>query len=167
MNNFEEKAKRIATEAHKTQCRKDGVTPYIVHPEAVANLLKSIGIEDDNILCAAWLHDVVEDCDLTIDFIEKEFNPEIARLVKALTRDRDFSKELYKNRIANSDFAVQIIKLADVVHNCKTLGKFLPKKTIRRFVEESDSLYFSLAKKWSNTLHRKLSRYIEPWRSWV
>jgi (p)ppGpp synthase/HD superfamily hydrolase len=157
---LENKAKKIATKEHKEQYRKDKKTPYIKHPEEVVKLLKEIGIKNQDIICAAWLHDTIEDCGLTKKFIEKEFNPNIARIVKALTRD--VSREEYKKRIKNSDFSVQIIKLADTVHNCKTLHKLLPKKTIKRKIKDCKSLYIPLAKKIEPRFYKLIIKYLKP-----
>ena len=143
---IEQKAQQFATKAHKEQYRKDKITPYIEHPRAVAKLLKEVAeIKDLNIICASWLHDVIEDCKVTKEQLEHEFNPEIARIVCALTRDID--RQAYLERIRHSDYAIQIVKLADVVHNCSTLGQEIPLRTIQRKIDECNALYLNLAKR--------------------
>ena len=160
---LEQKARQYATEAHKGQFRKDGITPYINHPGEVVNLLKSIGIKAIDTLCSGWLHDGPEDTKMTIELIEKEFNANIARIVGQLTRDVD--REAYKERIRNADYAVQIVKLADVVHNCSDLkNPSLPAQTIRRKVEDCESLYLELAERICPEFHEMLVGYLASFR---
>ena len=162
MTNLEIKAREFATEAHKEQYRKDRTTPYITHPAAVANLLKEVPIYDENIIAAAWLHDVIEDCGISSERLRKEFNSEVERIVSTLTRN--CSREEYKKRIKDADYAVQIVKIADVVHNCSTLDESLQEKTIRNKVNDCKALYFDLADKvhppFRVKLMNSLSKYI-------
>jgi len=161
-NSLVERAKKVATEAHKNRYRKDKVTPYITHPENVFNLLKSIGMSDQDILSAAWLHDVLEDTQITVEYIEKEFNSKIVKIVKQLTRDID--REGYKKRIQNANYAVQIIKLADTVDNCSNLSAtYLPEKTVRRKIEDCKSLYLDLAQKICPEFYSMLLELLNPW----
>ncbi|MCK4429036.1 MAG: HD domain-containing protein [Candidatus Aenigmarchaeota archaeon] len=146
--------------AHENQYRHDGIIPYITHPESVYNLLKEIGIENNNTLCAAWLHDTIEDCELTKEYIEYEFNSNIANLVAQLTKN--CGREKYLERIKEADYDVQIIKLADIVHNCSTLNEAMPKK-IKHKVEDCKELYFELSEKICPKFHYKLQKYLEPW----
>jgi len=144
--NLIEKAKRIATEVHKNQFRLDKVTPYITHPENVVNLLIGVGIRNQDTLSAGYLHDVPEDTSMTIEYIGREFKPNIARIVRHLTKDVD--REQYKERIKNADYDVQIIKLADILDNCSDLtAPYLPEDLVRRKIEDCKSLYLPLAKK--------------------
>src|SRR3989344_6154320 len=134
-----ERAREVATRAHAGQFRKDGKTPYITHHAAVVGLLESIGIQKEDALAAAWLHDTIEDCGLTETDIATEFNPNVGRIVAAVTRDVD--REQYKQRIAAADYDVQIVKLADTLHNVLTLERGMPEKTIQRKVEDCQSFY--------------------------
>ncbi|MDP2925458.1 MAG: HD domain-containing protein [Nanoarchaeota archaeon] len=161
---YEQKAEEFAMKAHKGQYRLDGKTTYIEHPRNVARLLKEAGIKDENILCAAWLHDVVEDCGIEIERIGREFNMEIARIVFALTRDKTRSREEYIKKIKNSDFAVQIVKLADVSHNLMTLHKDVPENTVRNIINDCNSFYFGLARKISPTFYNLLQTYLDSYR---
>lgn len=156
---LEQKAKEFAIEAHKGQFRIiDGITPYVNHPIEVVNLLKNIDSNSD-VLCAGYLHDVIEDCGITKELLEKEFNPNIARIVSALTRD--VNREEYKKRIKNSDYQIQIVKLADMVDNCKDLYSGLPKKKITRKVNDCNDFYFSLAQKICPEFYELLKKYIK------
>jgi len=161
--NLEQKAKEFATRKHEGQLRKDGKTPYINHCVGVVELLKEEGITNEDILCAAWLHDTIEDCGVTKDTLEREFNPNIAIIVSQLTRDVD--RETYNERIRNSDYQVQIVKLADTVHNCSELGDYLPKDTIKRKVEDCEILYLELAKGFCPNFHNKLCKYLILFRN--
>ena len=78
------KAYNLADGKHKDQCRKSG-EPYIIHPMNVAYILADIGL-DDSTICAALLHDTVEDTDVTNEYIENEFGREIAEMVAGVTK---------------------------------------------------------------------------------
>lgn len=107
-------AKRLATIAHQNQFRKDGVTPYITHPEAVANAMNTP--EEKAI---AWLHDVLEDTEYTESHILFFGIPEdIIRDIKALTKTKGTPYEDYLANILNHPRALRV-KLADMIHNYK------------------------------------------------
>lgn len=154
------KARKFATIVHSGQFRKDKKIPYISHPEAVVNLLKEIGTKDEDILCAAWLHDVIEDGGVTRKKLEKEFNPNISRIVSTLTRD--VGRKKYLERIRNVDYPVQIIKLADVIHNLSSLFHGVKQETIDRIVNDCDKLYLELAMKIEPRFYKKLTENLKP-----
>ena len=162
---LKDKAEKFARKCHEGQYRKDGVTPYIVHPEAVVNNLKEIGVLDDDMISAAWLHDTVEDCGVSIGFLEDEFNKRIAFFVKMLTRDTN--KEKYRDRIMRAEEDVQIIKLADALHNSSTLFEGLPERTIRNVVWDCKYFYIPLAKELNARFYELLKQNIKPWESFV
>ena len=164
---LEQKALAFAREKHDGQLRKDNVTPYITHPIAVVKLLRDIGISDSDIIASGYLHDVVEDCAVSIETIDREFNSEVARIVGVLTRTEYVSREEYKERIRYEDYPVQIVKLADVVHNCSDLTPDLPEKTIQRKVEDCKSLYFDLAQDICPQYYDKLVTYVGPFMDMV
>ncbi len=161
MINLEQKAQDFASEAHKGQYRKDRITPYILHPMAVVGLIKEAETKEADIICSAWLHDTIEDCGITSRKLTTEFNSNIARIVATLTRN--CSREEYKERIRNSDYAVQIIKIADVVHNCQTLEEGIEQKTIINKIVECKNFYLDLASKVSPYLYKKMLESISPW----
>lgn len=125
------KAYNYANELHEGQYRVSG-EPYISHPIAVAEILAGLELDTDSI-CAALLHDTVEDCSdkTNIDYIEKEFGSDVALLVDGVTKDVRFNVEnkeeaeienLRKMFIAMSkDIRVIFIKLCDRLHNMRTL----------------------------------------------
>ena len=131
------KAFNFAKQAHKGVKRRSG-EPYIMHPIAVAQIACSeIGLGSTSI-CAALLHDVVEDTDYTVEDISNLFGPKIAQIVEGLTKisggifgDRASAQaENFKKLLLtmNDDIRVILIKIADRLHNMRTLGSMLPNK---------------------------------------
>ena len=131
------KAFNFAKQAHKGVKRRSG-EPYIMHPIAVAQIAcTEIGLGSTSI-CAALLHDVVEDTDYTVEDIENLFGPKIAQIVDGLTKisggifgDRASAQaENFKKLLLtmNDDIRVILIKIADRLHNMRTLGSMLPNK---------------------------------------
>ena len=131
------KAFNFASQAHKGIKRRSG-EPYIMHPIAVASIVcNEIGLGSTSI-CAALLHDVVEDTDYTVEDIENIFGPKIAQIVDGLTKisggifgDRASAQaENFKKLLLtmSNDIRVILIKIADRLHNMRTLGSMLPNK---------------------------------------
>lgn len=131
------KAFNFANQAHRGIKRRSG-EPYIMHPLAVAQIVcTEIGLGSTSI-CAALLHDVVEDTDYTVEDIENIFGPKIAQIVDGLTKisggifgDRASAQaENFKKLLLtmSSDIRVILIKIADRLHNMRTLGAMLPSK---------------------------------------
>ncbi len=127
------KAKKFAHEKHKNQKRKDGVTPYSDHLEGVVNRLKNLGIVDKDVLCAAWLHDTIEDTDVTFDQINEMYGREVAVIVLSLTKDQGIPKKdretQYTNQLKDGSFQAKIIKLCDISANLKDLANAPISKT--------------------------------------
>lgn len=132
-----DKAFHFAKEAHKGVRRLSG-EPYIMHPIAVAQIAcDDIGLGSTGI-CAALLHDVVEDTDYTVEDIANIFNPKIAQIVDGLTKisggifgDKASAQaESFKKLLLtmSDDIRVILIKISDRLHNMRTLGSQLPGK---------------------------------------
>ncbi len=132
-----EKAFRFAKEAHKGIRRRSG-EPYIMHPIAVATIVsQEIGLGSTSI-CAALLHDVVEDTDYTIEDIEAQFGKKIAQIVEGLTKisggifgtHASAQAENFRKLLLtmSSDIRVILIKMADRLHNMRTLASMPPNK---------------------------------------
>ncbi|MGN0475852.1 MAG: RelA/SpoT family protein [Ruminococcus sp.] len=130
------KAYLLAKSAHRDQRRVSGV-PYILHPTSVACILVEMGMDTDCVV-AALLHDVVEDTDIELDEIKKQFGETIAELVDGVTK---LSKISYSNReerqaenlrkmliAMSNDIRVIIVKLADRLHNLRTIEVMKPQK---------------------------------------
>lgn len=147
-----QKAYDYAYEHHKNQNRKSG-EPYIIHPLQVANILVDIGL-DEATICAALLHDVVEDTNVTNEDIKREFSEEIAEMVEGVTKlgkleyttAQEQQVEDYRKMFLamGKDIRVIIIKLADRLHNMRTLS-FLKKERQLANAEETMELYAPLA----------------------
>ena len=131
------KAFNFANQAHKGVKRQSG-EPYIMHPLAVAkSVCNEIGLGSTSI-CSALLHDVVEDTDYTVEDIENIFGPKIAHIVDGLTKisggifgDKASAQaENFKKLLLtmSDDIRVILIKIADRLHNMRTLGSLLPNK---------------------------------------
>ena len=124
------KAFAFASEAHAGQCRKSG-EPFVAHPVEVAIILADLRMDVET-LSAALLHDTVEDTTVTRDQVEQEFSPEIAQLVEGVTKITRIEVESLSDEQAatirkmlvamSKDIRVIVIKLADRLHNMRTLG---------------------------------------------
>ncbi len=146
------KAYNLAAEKHKNQKRGSG-EPYIIHPLNVAYILASIGM-DDNTLCAALLHDVVEDTDVTSKDLTEMFGEEISDMVSGVTKlstlqfatVEEKQVENYRRMFLamGKDIRVILIKLADRLHNMRTL-KYLKRDRQIANAKETLDLYAPLA----------------------
>ncbi|MGC6482361.1 MAG: RelA/SpoT family protein [Synechococcus sp.] len=142
----------FAFQLHEGQFRASG-DPYIIHPVAVADLLRDIGASAP-VIAAGFLHDVVEDTDLTADQLEEHFGPEVRALVEGVTklgglhftnRTEAQAENLRKMFLAMaSDIRVVLVKLADRLHNMRTLGSLKPEKQ-QRIARETREIYAPLA----------------------
>lgn len=144
-------AYEIAVQAHSKQRRKSG-EPYILHPIEVARICaEEIGLGPTAVV-AALLHDVVEDTDVSLDDIRKQFGDKICRLVDGLTKlDSSYNSENpqaenFKKVLStlNSDVRVVLIKMADRLHNMRTLGSMKREKQLK-IASETSYIYAPLA----------------------
>ncbi|MGA8245383.1 MAG: bifunctional (p)ppGpp synthetase/guanosine-3',5'-bis(diphosphate) 3'-pyrophosphohydrolase [Nocardioides sp.] len=145
-----ERAYRTAEELHGTQMRKSG-DPYITHPLAVATILADIGMTEPT-LVAALLHDTVEDTPYTLDQLREDFGDEVALLVDGVTKlekvqygETAQAETIRKMIVAMSrDIRVLVIKLADRLHNMRTV-RYVKQSTQERQATESLDVYAPLA----------------------
>jgi GTP pyrophosphokinase len=147
-----ERAYRFAEEHHEGQRRLSGEA-FIQHPLAVAGVLADLGL-DTTTLQAALLHDTVEDTEVTIEELQERFGPEVARIVDGLTklesitfrsREQEQAENVRKMIVAMAgDIRVLLIKLADRLHNMRTLAPLAPEKQ-RRIATETLDIYAPLA----------------------
>jgi (p)ppGpp synthase/HD superfamily hydrolase len=130
----------LAAQAHRGQTRKDGSSPYIGHPLAVARMLHEAGF-DDQTLAAALLHDVVEDSELTVEEVVERFGPSVGDLVGALTDDRTIAdyaerKREHRGRVERAGEPAAAIYAADKlvnVHDMRLLYEDLGEAVAGRF----------------------------------
>ncbi|MBN2403763.1 MAG: bifunctional (p)ppGpp synthetase/guanosine-3',5'-bis(diphosphate) 3'-pyrophosphohydrolase [Spirochaetes bacterium] len=148
---FINKAYNFAREAHKSQLRLSG-EPYIIHPLEVAKTLAGLNL-DTTTLAAALLHDVIEDSKITIEAIKKEFNEETANLVDGVTKISSLKKRTKYDEVHNlrkmllatiNDVRVILIKLADKLHNLRTI-KYQPYEKQQTISKEVLDIYAPLA----------------------
>ncbi|AKG23596.1 RelA/SpoT family protein [Calothrix sp. 336/3] len=168
------KAFVFAYQLHKGQYRKSG-EPYICHPVAVAGLLRDLG-GSPAMIAAGFLHDVVEDTDVTIEEIEQRFGAEVRRLVEGVTK---LSKINFKSKTESQaenfrrmfmamaqDIRVIVVKLADRLHNMRTM-EVMSEESRRRNAQETKDIFAPLANrlgiwrfKWE--LEDLAFKYLEP-----
>ena len=137
----------FAKSKHGEQLRRSG-EPYIIHPVQVAYILSTLGL-DESTICAALLHDVIEDTDVTLQDLSKEFSPEIAEMVDGVTKLTQLNyqhdkievqaENLRKMFLAMAkDIRVILIKLADRLHNMRTMQYQSPAKQVEKSRETMD-----------------------------
>jgi (p)ppGpp synthase/HD superfamily hydrolase len=141
-----ERARVFALAAHTAvdQRRKYTGEPYINHPAAVAAIVKTVP-HTDEMIAAAWLHDVVEDTAITIELIADEFGPVVAELVGWLTKTmpregtREVRKENDRQHTAQAPAEAQTIKAADLIDNCRNIAERDP-EFAKVLLKEKDAL---------------------------
>jgi len=120
-------AASFSARAHRHQMRRDGVTPYAAHPARVALTVSVLfGCDDPAALATAFLHDVIEDCDVDYDDVAEQFGSTVADCVAALSKDmrlrEDIREPAYDDALVCADWRARLVKLADVLDNLSDLG---------------------------------------------
>ena len=147
------KAYNFALDAHQNQKRDEGV-PYIIHPLAVANILTELKL-DSATITTGLLHDTIEDTNVTYDTVKKEFGEEVANLVDGVTKisaledkaSHSSKEENFRKLIlaTSKDIRVLLVKLADRLHNMRTIQFLKNKDKITRKAKETMEIYAPLA----------------------
>lgn len=155
-----EAAYLYAREKHKGKTRADGITPDIIHLEAVVSRLKSLGVTDEDVLCAAWLHDVIESTETTFDDIYERFGKRVAVLVSTLSKDKNLPKKeieiQYVKQLQGAPFEAKLIKLCDISANLKSLDGSMISKNKRKKAINKILYYLGIIK---NDLIEKKAEY--------
>jgi len=156
------KAFNFAVEAHKNQKRISGV-PYVVHPVAVADILAELKLDSATII-TGLLHDTIEDTKTTYDIVLKEFGKEVADLVDGVTKisaleekaaDNSQAENFRKLILATSkDIRVLLVKLADRLHNMRTINAFKSEDKKKQIAKETMEIYAPLAERMGMNLIR-------------
>ena len=149
-----ERAFEYAKDKHSKQFRKSG-EPYIIHPLEVSIILAELHA-GPNTICAGLLHDVVEDTDTSLEQLTKDFNSDVASIVDGVTKINKLQfSSLEKAQVTNhqkmlfamaKDIRVVIVKLADRLHNMRTLDAMIPEKQVR-IAKETLEIYAPIADK--------------------
>ena len=147
------KAFNFALDAHQNQKRDEGV-PYIIHPVAVANILTELKL-DSATITTGLLHDTIEDTNVTFETVKKEFGEEVANLVDGVTKISALEDKVSNNSKAENfrkliiatskDIRVLLVKLADRLHNMRTINYVKNKDKIIRKAKETMEIYAPLA----------------------
>ena len=147
------KAYNFALNAHKDQKRDSG-DPYLTHPVAVANILSDLKL-DSATIATGLLHDTLEDTKTTYKIVEKEFGKEVADLVEGVTKISELEGDIIKNSKAENirklilatskDIRVLLVKLADRLHNMRTLNSITDKDRRIRIAKETMEIYAPLS----------------------
>ena len=160
-------AELFAKKKHSGQFRKDGTTPYSKHLEDVVNRLKSLGVVDEELLCAGWLHDTIEDTDVTFDDLFEKYESRIAVLVSSLSKDMSLTRKkrekAYTKQLQEASFDAKLIKLCDISANLSDLKNYDASKSKKLRQVKQKRHYVNVIKKdlLSNTNYPKIFTLLE------
>ena len=133
----------MSCKLHGNQFRKTG-EDYVEHPMKVAKHFLSIGLDNPFLLSAAMLHDVVEDCNITIAELQQTFPSNITRVVHSLTKDGLTTQDYY--HFISLDAFATLIKIADRCHNVSTMVEAFSKEKIKSYIKETYDFVIPLCK---------------------
>lgn len=121
-------AELFAKRSHSGMMRKDDITPQSKHLEDVVSRMKSIGIVDEELLCAGWLHDIIEDTNIDFDYLFEKFGTRIATLVLSLSKNtslpRKQREQAYIKQLRDACNDAKLVKLCDISANLGTLKNY-------------------------------------------
>ena len=126
-------SKQYAIKQHKGQYRKNNKTPYWYHLRDVVNNLEMMGVQDESVLCAGWLHDSIEDTSFDFEDVSKLFGKKIAQIVSDLTKEtrlpQNQQEKNYLQQLSTSSWQAKVVKFADILANiCDLKNSELTKK---------------------------------------
>ena len=129
-------AQKYANDKHQDTLKKDGITTHMVHLESVVSRLKGLGIVDEDILCAGWLHDTMEKTDTTFDELYERFGQNVSTIVMSLSKDKKLPKKekesQYTQQLKHASFDAKMIKLCDISANLREIVNSDLSKTKKR-----------------------------------
>jgi (p)ppGpp synthase/HD superfamily hydrolase len=132
-----ERAERFAVGRHEGQFRRDGVTPYVMHPKSVMAIVRDeFGVKDPGVLAAALLHDTIEDTRTDYDDLREHFGKRVADLVSVLTKDKRLPEARrereYFARLARASRDAKLCKVGDTLHNLRDTDEAHRPKALRK-----------------------------------
>jgi guanosine-3',5'-bis(diphosphate) 3'-pyrophosphohydrolase len=143
-------AELFAKNKHAGQFRADGITPYSKHLEDVVNRLKSLGVIDEEILCAGWLHDIMDNTETSFDDLHAQFESEIAVLVSSISKDKSLPRkkreQAYVIQLKESSFNAKLIKLCDISASLSDLKNYEASKSKKLREVKQARHYISIIK---------------------
>jgi len=143
-------AELFAKSKHAGAFREDGITPYSKHLDDVVNRLKSLGVIDEQIFCAGWLHDTIEKTETTFDDLYEQFESEIAVLVSSISKDMTLTRKkrekAYSIQLKESSFSAKLIKLCDISANLGELKNSTASKSKKLRLVKQQRHYLSILK---------------------
>jgi len=158
-------AEKFAKDKHQYQFRDDGTTPYWTHLQKVVDNLITLGIHDEVILCAGWLHDTIEDTDTDYDDIDENFGKETVDIVAILTKDTRLIKQKreidYCIQLKASSWQSQIVKFADMLANLEDL-KNSKKSPLEKIKQAQNKLEYYNSIKFGLQENKKNIPNLEP-----
>ncbi len=160
-------AELLAKQKYAGQLRKDGITTYSKHLEDVVGRLKGLGVVDEAILCAGWLHDTIEDTETSFDDLFAQFESEIAVLVLSLSKDMSLTRkkreQRYVKQLKLSSSNAKLIKLCDISANLSDLKNWDTSKSKKLRQVKKLRHYLNIIKNdlISNTDYPKIITLIE------
>lgn len=162
------RAFEVAREAHAGQRRDEG-TPYIVHPVRVATaLVNEVGVFTPRLICAALLHDVIEDSDTTREQIAEQFGEATAEVVWLLTKLEEVSLADYLAAIeAAGETGAPLVKLCDRLDNLRFLTCSPRMEKIHRCIRTTENYYLPMAARTNQYLYQEMSRSLDHVRDHV
>jgi len=135
---------------HAGAFREDGITSYSKHLDDVVNRLKSLGVIDEQIFCAGWLHDTIEKTETTFDDLYEQFESEITVLVSSISKDMTLTRKkrekVYAIQLKESSFSVKLIKLCNISANLGELKNSTASKPKKLRLVKQQRHYLNIIK---------------------
>jgi (p)ppGpp synthase/HD superfamily hydrolase len=161
-----QRAYELAEAAHSGQVRDEG-TPYILHPLRVAiSLIDELGICSPTLICAALLHDVIEDSNITREQIAEALGEDVARIVWLLTKFEDMSLADYLAAIEIESGAL-LVKLCDRLDNLRFLSRSPKTEKKMRYIKATERYYLPLAARTNSYIYEQFCRALEQARDHI